>query len=466
MRPVFFPAFFGLRRGKMQKTDDFTSGKILAPLLRFSMPIFFAVFLQAMYGAVDLLIVGQFSDSTGVSAVATGSLCMQTVTGIVTGLTMGITILISKKLGELHLKEAADVIGTSICLFAVIGIAISITMALLSSKFAYIMQIPSEAFDGMTKYVKICSFGALFIVAYNVISGIMRGLGNSKLPLLFVFVACIVNIAGDLILVGIFDFGASGAATATVGAQAVSVLFSIAVIKKTGLPFKFSVENIKFCKKYLLMILKLGLPIAMQDALVNVSYLILIAIVNTLGLVASAAVGVGEKIVIFLMLIPFSYMSSVSTFVARNIGAGKPERAKKCLYYVMGTSIVFGLAMFGISFFRGDILAGIFSKDSTVIAACAMYMKSYAFDCLLVSFLFCFVGYFNGYGKTFFVLIQSVAASFLVRVPISYVMSKKANPSLFFIGLASPVATASALTACIVYFVILNRNSKEDIDLK
>lgn len=442
----------------MVNTCDFTEGKILTPLLRFSIPIFFAVFLQAMYGAVDLLVVGQFSDSAGVSAVATGSQCMQTVTGVITGLTMGTTILISKKLGEKHIEEAAQVIGTSICLFAVFGIMLSIVMVLLAEKVALILQIPSEAFAGMTEYVKVCSLGTVFIVAYNVISGIMRGLGNSKLPLLFVFVACIVNIVGDLVLVGVFGLGAAGAAAATVGAQAVSVVFSIAIIRKIGLPFKFSAENIRFSKKYILMILKLGSPIALQDALVNLSYLILTAIVNTLGLIMSAAVGVGEKIVIFLMLIPFSYMSSVSTFVARNIGAGKYDRAKKCLYYAMGTSIIFGVTMFGISFFRGDILAGIFSKDGTVIAACAQYMKSYAIDCLLVSFLFCFVGYFNGCGKTVFVLIQSVAASFLIRIPISYIMSRKANPSLFFIGLASPIATASALLVCIIYFIILNRN--------
>jgi len=446
----------------MENKDDFTQGGILLPLVRFSVPIFFAVFLQAMYGAADLLIVGRFTNSAGVSAVATGSQCMQTITGIITGLTTGVTVYISKKLGEKHYGEASGAIGTAVWMFAFIGIVITVFILLFTKKLALIMNIPEEAFSGMTSYVRICSLGTIFIVAYNLIGGIMRGLGNSKLPLLFVFVACIANIIGDTVLVGVFSMGPAGAAIATVAAQGISVAFALFTIKRRGLGITISAKDFAFSKKYMSALLHLGVPLALQDALVNVSFLMLTAIVNSLGVIFSAAVGVGEKVVIFIMLIPISYMSSVSAIVARNIGAGKPDRAKKCLYTAMGTSIIFGVLMASVSFFRGDVLAGIFSNDSEVVAACALYMRSYAIDCLLVSFLFCFVGYFNGCGKTIFVLVQSIASSFLIRIPFSYLMSKRPSPNLFMIGLASPLSTVAALAACIVYFRILQKNASED----
>jgi putative MATE family efflux protein len=434
------------------KSFDFTEGRYFFPLLKFTIPILGALFLQAMYGAVDLMVVGYFGDASGVSAVGTGSQVMQTVTGIITGLTMGTTILLGQIIGAKNANQAEKTVGASICLFGVVAVVITITLTVFVTPIAQLMHTPEAAFDKTIQYVLICSAGSIFIVMYNLISGIFRGIGNSKLPLVFIAIACFSNIVGDLLLVGVFHLDVAGAAIATIFSQAASVILSIIIIKKKGLPFAFSIKSIRFHRTEITTILKFGSPIALQDSLTNVSFLIITSIINSLGLIASAAIGVTEKLVVFIMLIPVSYMSSVSTFTAQNIGAQRPERAKKGMYYAMGFSLVFGIIMFIFSFWHGSILAEIFSNDREVIAACVDYMKAYSFDCILLCFLFCFIGYFNGCGRTVFVLIQSILGAFLVRIPFSYFMSKIPEVSMFQIGLASPVSTVFSILICVIYY--------------
>lgn len=435
----------------MKDEANFTEGKILAPLIRFSVPILAAVFLQAMYGAVDLLVVGQFGDAAGVSAVSTGSQVMQTVTGIISGLTVGTTVLIGQKTGAKDMAGAARTVGASIAVFGVLAAALSVVMMLGAGRFAAGMHAPAEAFCQTVQYILICSAGILFIVAYNVISGIFRGIGNSRLPLLFVGIACVCNIAGDFLLVGVFRLGAAGAALATVLSQAVSVVLSVRIIHKRGLGFPFSRSDVRFHRSEIRGVLRLGSPIALQDAMTNISFLIITSIINALGLIPSAAIGVSEKVVVFIMLIPISFMSSVSAFSAQNIGAGKPQRARKAMLYAMAVSLCFGAPMFCIAFFRGDFLAGIFARDAQVVLACAQYMKAYAVDCVLVCVLFCFMGYFNGIGKTLFVMVQGVLAAFLVRIPYSYFVSRIPGVTMLEIGFASPLATVFSLVLCMLY---------------
>lgn len=431
---------------------NFTKGKILAPLIKFSLPIFLALFLQAMYGAIDLIIVGQFGDVSGVSAVATGSQIMQTITGIVTGLTMGTTIFLGQKIGQEDYEGAGKVIGTAVYLFGIVSILITVLMFLLANPFTKLMHAPIEAFDKTLSYVFVCSSGVIFIVAYNVISGIFRGIGNSKLPLIFVSIACIVNILGDLLFVAVLKLDSTGAAMATVLAQAVSVVLSVLIIKKQKLPFSFTRKSISFRKKEIGRMLGLGFPIALQDFLTNISFLIITAILNTMGVIASAGVGVAEKVVVFIMLIPISYMSSISAFVAQNIGAKEIDRAKKAMIYGMISSLIVGIIMFYIGFFHGEILTSIFSKDRDVVLAGANYLKSYSIDCILVSILFCFMGYFNGCGRTIFVLIAQVSSAFLIRIPFSYFISKVEGVTMFEIGLANPISTVVGVIICLIYY--------------
>ena len=448
----------------MEKTQKFTEGQIFAPLIRFALPVLLALFLQTMYGACDLLIVGQFGGERAdvfVSAVSTGSQVMQTLTLMITGLAMGLTVFVGTRIGAGRKEEAGKIIGCGIWLFGVVAIVLTVVMVAAAPFLAEMMHAPDEAYKETVAYIMICSGGAVFIVAYNLVGSIFRGIGDSKVPLITVSIACALNIAGDLILVALFHMGAVGAAIATVSAQAVSVLISLAVIRGREMPFAFSLKDVRAKGIYIKEILKLGIPIALQDLLANISFLVILAIMNSLGLIVSAGVGVAEKMCGFLMLVASAYMQSMSAFVAQNIGAGKPERARKALWCGIASSLAVGIIMGVFTFFRGDLLAGIFAKDTAIILAAAEYLKAYAIDCVFTSFLFCFIGYFNGCGRTTFVMLQGTICAFGVRMPVTWLMSRQVPVSLFHIGLAIPASTIVQITLCGMYFYLMLRKEKQ-----
>ena len=435
----------------MAKQTDFTEGKIVSPLLKFIFPVVGALFLQAMYGAVDLLVVGQFAETADVSAVATGSQIMMTLSFLVIALAMGTTIYMGHMIGEGKGDRAGNIIGASICLFAVAGAVLTVVIPLFSVQLAQVMGAPKEAFDLTVVYLRTCGFGALAIVAYNLIGAIFRGIGDSKTPLMTVAIACVFNIAGDLILVAVFHMGTLGAALATVGAQLISVVISLLLLKKQGLPFAFSKSMLRFDRTIIKRILRLGAPIALQDFLVGLCFLIILAIVNNIGLIASSSVGVAEKVCGFIMLIPSAFMQSMSAFVAQNIGARKYDRAKKMLLYAIIISSIAGVIMFYISFFHGELLAGIFTNDPEVVGGAAQYLKAYGIDCLVTCLSFCFIGFYNGLGFTTFVMVQGTACALLVRVPAAFIFSRLEPVSLFMIGLGIPISTVAGIIMSLVW---------------
>lgn len=443
----------------MASNQNFTEGKILSPLIRFAFPVLLALFLQSMYGAADLMIVGRFGQAMDVSAVSTGSQIMQVLTTIIVGLSMGTTVLVGQRIGERREEEAGRVIGSSIVLFAALSAVMTVIMLIAAKGMVHLMQAPEEAFSSTVAYVMICSAGAVFIVAYNLLGSIFRGIGNSRIPLITVAIACVLNILGDLLFVAVFGWGAAGAALATIIAQGISVLLSFLVILRTTLPFHFSRRDIRFDRRLIGGVLRLGFPIALQDFLVNISFSVIIAIVNTLGLIASAGVGVSGKLCSFIMLVPSAFMQSMSAFVAQNIGAGKPDRARRALWIGISSSFVVGAIMGYVAFFHGDLLASFFATDPEIILAAWEYLKAYAIDCLLVAFLFCFMGYFNGCGYTTFVMSQGIIGAFLVRIPFSWIMSRLPTVSLFYVGLATPASTLVQITLCLVFYFLMRRRN-------
>ncbi len=441
-------------------TQNFTEGKILSPLMKFALPVLAALFLQSLYGAVDLLIVGQFAATSDVSAVSTGSMLTQCTTLVFSSLSMGVTVLLGQYIGQKKIHEAGNIIGNAILLFLIITLVATVIFVSFAPSIARIMQAPEEAFAGTVSYLRICYGGLVFIIAFNVLGGIFRGIGDSKMPLITVAIACVVNIFGDLLLVAGFKMGVAGAAIATVAAQAISVILSILIIRKRSLPFVFNKSSIRWNGVYIKQILKIGLPMSFQDLLISISFLVIMAIVNSLGLTQSAGVGVAEKVTGFIMLVPSAYMQSLSAFVAQNFGAKKMERARKALWYAMGTSIVASLIMFSLAFFKGSLLASIFSKDADVIQMAADYLKAYAIDCLLTAEFFCFTGYFSGMGKTNFVMLQGIIGAFAVRIPVSFFMSRIPGVSLFYVGLATPASSFLQMILCILYYLYLRKKEK------
>ena len=433
---------------------DFTQGSILKKLVFFMMPVLGALILQAAYGAVDLLVVGRFGSTSGLSAVSTGSQVLNLVTFVVIQFAMGITVLIARYLGEKRPEEIGAVIGGAVVVFAIISAVLFLAMVCLARPISVLMQAPAEAVDLTADYVRICGSGIFFIVAYNLLSAVFRGLGDSKSPLLCVLVACIVNIIGDLVLVAGFHMDAAGAALATVLAQALSVVFAVVLLLKKDLPFKITKKDFRLnpqCQKFL----KIGLPLALQEFLTQVSFLALCAFVNRLGLEASSGYGVACKIVNFAMLVPSALMQSMASFVSQNVGAGKTKRAKQSMFTGIGVGLAVGCVVFVLVMFKGDVLAGFFSTDPTVISNGYDYLKGFALETLVTAVLFSMVGYFNGNNKTVWVMIQGLVQTLLVRLPMAYFMSIQPNASLTKIGLAAPVSTMAGIVLNVGFFVYL-----------
>ena len=432
--------------------SDFSQGKIIPALVRFVFPIMFAMLIQSLYGAVDLMIVGQFSDAANVSAVSVGSQLMHSLTMVITELAVGTTVLLGQYIGQQRQDLCGPVVGATIFSFTGMGLALAAAMQWLSAPAARLLNAPAEAFAQTVAYTRICCGGAVFIVAYNILGSVFRGIGDAKMPLVTVAIAAVFNVFGDLLFVAGLHMGAAGAAIATVMAQALSVALSFIIIRRRGMPFPFSRRDVGFHKKVIGRILRLGAPIALQDLLVSISFLIIMAIVNKLGVVASAGIGVAEKLCGFIMLLPSAFSQAMSSFVAQNYGAGKMIRAERALRWGIGLSFGCSLLLGYLAFFQGTVLSTIFARDMEVCRASAEYLKAYGIDCLLTSFLFCFIGFFNGISKTTFVMVQGIAGAFGVRVPLSILFSHIQPISVFRIGLATPSSSFVQIVLCFIYF--------------
>ena len=436
--------------------SDFTQGSILKKLVTFMMPVLGALILQAAYGAVDLLVVGRFGSTSGLSAVSTGSQVLNLVTFVVIQTAMGITVLIARYLGEKKPEQIGSVIGGSAIVFTIISVVLFVVMVGFARPISVLMQAPTEAVDLTATYVRICGAGIFFIVAYNLLSAIFRGLGDSKSPLLFVLVACIINIFGDLALVAGLHMDAAGAAIATVAAQACSVVFAVILLMKKQLPFEITKKDFRLniqCQRFL----EIGLPLALQEFLTQISFLALCAFVNRLGLEASSGYGVACKIVNFAMLVPSALMQSMASFVSQNVGAGKLKRARQSMLTGIGVGLVVGCFVFALVMLKGDVLTGFFSTDEAVIQNGFAYLKGFAPETIVTAVLFSMIGYFNGNNKTVWVMTQGLIQTLLIRLPFAYIMSIQPNASLTMIGLAAPVSTMVGIILNVGFYLYLNR---------
>ena len=419
----------------MNNNADFTQGSILKKLIAFMIPVLGALILQAAYGAVDLLVVGRFGTTSGLSAVSTGSQVLNLVTFVVTQLAMGITVLVARYLGEKRSDLIGPVIGGSIVIFAILSCVLFVGMVGFARPIAVLMQAPEEAVSLTATYIRICGSGIFFIVAYNLLSAIFRGLGDSRSPLLFVLVA-------------------------TVFAQALSVVFALVLLKKRGLPFKITRHDFRLnphCRKAFIS----GLPLALQECLTQGSFLALCAFVNRLGLEASSGYGVACKLVSFAMLIPSALMQSMASFVSQNIGAGNRKRAKQSMFTGIGVGLIFGCIVFVLVLLKGDLLAGIFSAEEAVVQNAFAYLKGFAPETILTAVLFSMIGYFNGNSQTLWVMLQGLFQTLLVRLPLAYYMSIQPDASLTNIGLSAPIATAFGIVLNIIFFIFTEKKASK-----
>lgn len=439
---------------------DLTHGSIIQNLICFSLPYLLSCFLQTFYGMADLFIAGQFCDKAVITAISTGSQIMHMVTVIIVGLAMGTTVMISQAVGAGKREEAARAIGNSVTLFLGVAGAGTIFALLGLNGIIRIMAVPEEAVTDTRAYLAICFAGIVFITAYNIISCIFRGIGDSRSPMYFIAISCVTNILLDVLFMGKLHMGASGAALGTVISQTVSVVCALLAMWKKDMGISLSRADLHPDRDMLRKLLHVGLPVAFQDGLIQVSFLVITIIANGRGVTIAASVGIVEKIIGFLFLIPSAMLASVSAIAAQNVGANRHDRARKTLAYA--TAIAFGC---GLLFATACCLVthpiiGLFNDDPDVIRLGAQYLRSYSFDCALAGIHFCFSGFFCAYGYSMVSFIHNIASIILVRIPGAYLASKLCPDSLFEMGMAAPLGSLLSALICAGVYLAFRRRGK------
>lgn len=439
---------------------DLTKGSVFKNLIYFSIPFLFSYFLQALYGIADLFIIGRFNGVESTTAVSIGSQVMHMITVMIVGLGMGTTVTIGHSVGESKNDEIKKEIGTSYTLFLSLSIALTLILILLIKPIVGIMNTPMEARKETISYLSVCFLGIPFISLYNLISSIYRGIGDSKTPLVFISISCILNIALDYLFIGFFSLGAMGAALGTTISQSVSALIALFLVwnKKD---IRIDKRDLIIDKKCAKNILRIGLPILLQDGLIQVAFIFITVIVNGRGLSDAAAVGIVEKIISFLFLVHSSLLSSVSALASQNIGAGEVKRAKKTLFYALIIAISFGLVMtLCAQIWAGKIVA-LFTDDALVINSGAKYLKGYIFDTIFAGIHFCFSGYFCALGKSFLSFLHNIIAIVFVRIPGVYMTSLLYVTTLYPVGIATSMGSFVSVIICIISYVVLLKKEKE-----
>ena len=439
---------------------NLTEGSVFKNIIYFSLPYLLSYFLQTLYGMADLFIIGQFEGVASTTAVSIGSQVMHMLTVMIVGLAMGATVNIGQAIGARDKKRAAMDTGNTATLFMVLSVVLTVVLFLSVNAIVSIMSTPEEAIAGTALYLKICFLGIPFITAYNIISSIFRGMGDSKSPMYFIAIACVVNIVLDYVFMGALHLGPSGAALGTTLSQTVSVIVALTMFMKgkTGITVKKS--DFKPRKETMGRLLKIGFPIAMQDGLIQVAFIIITIIANRRGLSDAAAVGIVEKIISFLFLVPSSMLSAVSALGAQNIGAGKPERAVRTLYYSIGITVGFGVIISIIIQFVAAPVVGLFTADAAVVVLGTQYIRGYIWDCIFAGIHFSFSGYFCAIGRSELSFIHNITAIVLVRVPGVYLTSKLFPDTLFPMGLATVAGSLTSVVICLIAFHILKRQKK------
>lgn len=440
---------------------DLTTGSVLKNIVFFSLPYLLSYFLQTLYGMADLFIIGQFNGVDRITAVSVGSQVMHMLTVMIVGLAMGATVTIGKAIGGKKLEQASITVGNTITLFMGVSIFMTVLLLLLVKPIVAVMSTPSEAVSETIIYLTICFIGIPFITAYNIISSIFRGLGDSKSPMYFIAIACVVNIILDYLFIGGLHLGAAGAALGTTLSQTVSVIVALCVVlrRKTGITLKR--QYFKPQMETMGQILRIGIPVALQDGFIQIAFIVITVIANRRGLNDAAAVGIVEKFISIVFLVPSTMLSTVSALSAQNIGAGKHERASETLRYAIMIAVGFGIVVAVITQFVGKDIVGIFTKDEAVIVLGDQYLRSYIWDCVFAGIHFSFSGYFCAYGLSGISFLHNVLSIICVRIPGAYFASLYYPDTLYPMGFAAPGGSLLSVIVCVIAFCIVRKRRRD-----
>ena len=429
-------------------------------LTRFAIPLLLANLLQILYSSVDMWIVGHFASTADVSAVSTASMLTFVITITIAGFATGLTVTVGQFAGAQRHRDISRVMGAAIFLFAVIAVAVTLPLLIFCRPIVGLLNAPAGAVDQTFSYLFICSCGVVFIVGYNVLTGLLRGLGDSRAPLLCVAVSSVINIIADYVLVKILGMGAAGAALATVGSQAVSFLTALIYLMAKR-PVRLYREDVRPSGAFIRQITKIGAPIALQEFLVNLSFVLITRVINAFGMEASAAGGIAEKIINIAVMPTVAFSASVSTLAAQNIGAKQPKRARQGMWTGICICLVLTTVFAVYSFFRGETLISIFSKDAQVVEQGRRYLKFYAFDQMMLSFVFIMNGYFNACGHSVFTMVHSLITTFGLRVPMTILLGRMPWATMMHIGIPAPVSSFVSIVICVVFLARLRKKEPD-----
>ena len=443
---------------------NLTEGSVGKTLIAFSLPFLASYFLQTLYGMADLVIIGMFEGTASTTSVSIGSQVMHMITVIIVGLSMGSTVAISHSIGAGNRRKASRDVGSTIVLFSLVALFLTVVLTLSSSGVVSVMSTPDEAVKGTRAYLVVCFLGIPFITAYNIISSIYRAVGDSRTPFFFVLAACIANIVFDLLFMGPLSLGPVGAALGTVLSQALSVVLALIHLRHSSIGIELRKEDLTLEKEIVLPILKTGLPIALQDGLIQVAFIVITVIVNRRGLTDAAAVGIVEKVISFLFLVPSSMLSSVSALSSQNLGAGKYKRAKETLYWALLICVLFGTVVSILVQFIAPYIVAIFTNDKAVIQSGTQYLKGYVFDTIFAGIHFSFSGYFCAIGLSGISFLHNIAAILLLRIPGVYILSSLYPDNLFPVGLATVSGSVLSALICITAYIIICHKDKKKGD--
>lgn len=441
----------------MNKDHDLTQGNLARTVILFAVPFLFANLIQALYGAVDLMIIGWYCDKAAVAAVSTGTQVTQIITSIISGLTMGGTVLVGSYVGRKRPEDVKETISTSLCLFFGAGVVLSVLLYAFTTPILNLLKTPPEAFVLAKQYVNVCACGVVFICGYNAISAVLRGYGDSKSPLLFVAVAGCLNVAGDIVLVKYFYMGVRGTALATILSQGFSMVCAMVYLNRRDFIFQFRLSNFRIYGQKAKELMQIGIPISLQECMVRLSFLYLTSVTNALGVAAASAVGIASKYDVFAMLPATSIASALASIVAQNYGAGKYDRMNRSLWVGILAAAPFSLAFFFWAQLSPQSMIGVFSKDPAVIAAGIPFFKTCSFDYLCVLFVFAMNGYLNGRSKTIFTMISCCFGALVLRMPLIYLVCRFVPENLGIIGTVAPTVSGIMAVYTTVYVVSLVR---------
>lgn len=438
-----------------------TSGSVFQNIVWFSLPYLLSYFLQTLYGMADLFIIGQFEGVAGTTAVSIGSQVMHMITVMIVGLAMGSTVSIAQAVGANNKKQASLSVGNTVTLFMGLSVVLSAVLLLFVRPIVTVISTPEEAVSGTVLYLTICFLGIPFITAYNIISSIFRGLGDSRSPMYFIAVACVANIVLDYLFIGYFHLGPAGAALGTTLAQAVSVVIALIAILKQRSGITLGKSDFRPRRPVMGQLLQIGIPVSLQDGFIQIAFIVITIIANRRGLSAAAAVGIVEKMISFLFLVPSSMLSTVSALCAQNIGAGKEDRARETLRYAIMIAAGFGILVSILIQFIAEPAVGLFTTDATVRMMGGQYIRGYIFDCIFAGIHFSFSGYFCACGRSEFSFLHNIIAILLVRIPGVYLTSKLFPTTLLPMGIATACGSLLSVGICVIVYLWLREHGVE-----